>query len=145
MHSVSTHKISPTAVMTWATLQDHDNVHTLALIVVWKGSEGWHSRHSSENSSGGAAERWFEYTVRDGGLALKVRFDAVQRIAEIRGRKLALRDANVVLVDGVDSPSGPRVVGTLRIDPKVATAADGFPLVEDVWRRSPEIVSFVKR
>ena len=26
--------------MTWATKQDHNNVHTLALVVVWKGSEG---------------------------------------------------------------------------------------------------------
>lgn len=59
--------------MTWASKQDHNNVHTLALIVVWKGSEGWHSRCGLGDGSGGGAERWFEYTVRDGGLELKVR------------------------------------------------------------------------
>jgi hypothetical protein len=145
MHDVSMHRVSPSAVMTWATKRDHDNVHTLALLVIWKGSEGWYSRGDLRNSSGGAAERWFEYTIRDGGLNLKVRFDAVNRIAEMLGRKLALRDDNVILVDGVDSRSGPKVVGTLRIDPTVATAPDGFPIIEDVWTRSPEIVSFVKR
>jgi hypothetical protein len=145
MHDVSMHKISPSAVMTLATKQDHNNVHTLALVVVWKGSDGWHSRGAPENSSGGGAERWFEYTVRDGGLDLKVRFDAVNRIAEMAGRKLALRDDNVILVDGVASPSGPKVVGTLRIDPKLATGPDGFPVVADLWTRSPEIVSFLKR
>ena len=145
MHDVSMDRISPSAVVTWATKRDHANVHTLTLLVVWKGSEGWHSRGGPRNSSGGGAERWFEYTVRDGGLNLKVRFDAVNRVAEMLGRKLALRDDNVILVDGVDSRSGPKVVGTLRIDPKVSTAPDGFPVIEDVWTRSSEIVSFVKR
>jgi hypothetical protein len=145
MHDVSMHKISPSAVMTGATRQDQNNVHTLALVVVWKGSDGWHSRGAPEDSSGGGAERWFEFTVRAGGRALKVRFDAVNRIAEMLGRKLALRDDNVILVDGVDSGSGPKVVRTLRIDPIVTTAPDGFPVIEDVWTRSPEIVSFVKR
>jgi hypothetical protein len=145
MHDVSSITPAPSTVITWATRYDHHNVHMLALLVVWRGSDGWHSRGAPESSSGGGGERWFEYTIRDGGLDLKVRFDAVNRIAEMAGRKLALRDDNVILVDGVASPSGPKVVGTLRIDPKLATGPDGFPVVADLWTRSPEIVSFLKR
>ena len=145
MHDVSVIKPSSSSVIMWATRHDDKNVHTLSLMVVWRGSDGWHLRDQGANSSGGAAAQWFDYTVRDGGLALNVRFDAVDRIAEIRGRKLALQDRNVILVDGVDSPAGPRVVATLRIDPKVPTASDGYPIIERVWMRSPEIVSFVKR
>ena len=55
--------------------------------------------------------------ISQGGITLTVRFDPGGRRVWIQDKEIALEDANVVLVDGVDSPAGPQVVRTLRIDP----------------------------
>lgn len=144
-HAVSVVAASPTALITWATRVNHEGVHALDLLVVWKGSEGWHSRGSSGSGSGGGTGKWFEFTARYGGFELKAKLDSIERIAEIQGRRLVLRGANVILVDGVDSPHGLRIAGTARVDPDVPVDEAGLPRIADVWTRSPEIVAFVKR
>ena len=119
----------------------------LDLLVVWKSpTAGWPSaERSGRSGSGGGTGEWFEYTVRIGRRELRTRLDSISRIAQIQQGRVALEGANVVLVDDVDAASGPRVVRLLRIDPQVANDDRGYPILEDVWKRSPEIVSFVKR
>ena len=65
--------------------------------------------------------------ISQGGVNLDVRFDPAARKAWIQDREIALDDANVVLVDGVDSPAGPQVVRTLRIDPEYETTMTPAP------------------
>ena len=144
-HVVSVVPASPSALVTWATRVNHQGVHVLDLLVVWKGSEGWYSKGPSGGGSGGGTGRWFEFTARYGGLELHAKLDSIERIAEIQGRRVVLRGANVILVDGVDSPNGLRVTGMLRVDPDVPLDEDGLPRIADVWTRSLEIVAFVKR
>ena len=77
----------------------------------------------------------------------------------IQDQEIALDDANVVLVDGVDSPAGPQVVRTLRIDPEYQTTMAPRPMVpmgrgpqmrpqpvpaQTFIRRSPELVEFLQ-
>ena len=131
--------------MTWSTAVDHTGTHALALLVVWKGAAGWHSAPGVREGSGGSTATWFEYALGPKNRKLGVRYDAVRGVAEIAGMRQVLRDANVILVDNVDAPAGPRIVRTLRVDPAVQTDAGGRPLIGDVWRRSPDIIAFVQR
>ena len=57
--------------------------------------------------------------------------------------RVDLGDSNVILVEGVDMPGGPVVVGTLRVEPDLPQADNGYPRIEEVLRRSPQIVSFL--
>lgn len=146
-HHVMVLEPSPSALAVAATRFDHTGAHTLDLLVVWKSpTAGWPSaERSGRSGSGGGTGEWFEYTVRIGRRELRTRLDSISRIAQIQQGRVALEGANVVLVDDVDAASGPRVVRLLRIDPQVANDDRGYPILEDVWKRSPEIVSFVKR
>lgn len=98
--------------------------------------------------------------ISQGGVNLAVRFDPASRRVWIQDREVALDDANVVLVDGVDSPGGPQVVRTLRIDPEYQTTMAPAPYggsmgrgpqmrgqpvpVQTFIRRSPELVEFLQ-
>lgn len=145
-HHVGTLKPSPSTLAVAATRFDHTGTHTLDLLVIWKGPADWHSTaRSGHSGSGGGTGQWFEYTVRLEQRELKARLDSISRIAQIQQRRVRLETANVVLVDEIDSPSGPRVVRLLRIDPQVAADDHGLPALGDVWKRSPEIVAFVNR
>jgi len=90
-----------------------------------------------------------------------VRYDAAPRKGWIQDQEIDLNDANVVLVDEVDAPTGPRVVGVLRIDPSYRALMEpppaGVPVgprgmrerpqpvpVHTFIRRSPELVEYLK-
>ena len=135
--------ISPVAVMTWATRFGRDGVHTLDLIVLWRGAPGWFIG-TSQNSSGGGGADSFNSTARYGNVEVVVTLQTAKRIAEVQGQKVELGEMNVILVDGVDTASAAKVVGTLRIDPAVPLSPEGRPRVEEILRRSPEILSFLR-
>ena len=97
--------------------------------------------------------------ISQGGVNLTVRFDPAARKVWIQDKEIALDDANVVLVDGVDSPAGPQVVRTLRIDPEYETTMAPMPSaptgrgpqmraqpvpVQTFIRRSPELIEFLQ-
>lgn len=86
----------------------------------------------------------FHSTIRYGGLDLQLEFQPKARAVQIQGTRIELKDENVILVDDVDMPSGPTVVGTLRVDPSLPIADNGYPRIEAVLRRSEEIVSFLR-
>ena len=142
--SSATQVISPVALMTWATRFGHDGVHTLDLIVLWRGAPGWFMRGGPQRSSSGGGTESFQSTARYGDVEVQVTLQTAKRIAEVQGQKVELGDANVILVDGVDTAGAATVVRTLRIDPAVPFSQDGRPRVEEVLRRSPEIVAFLQ-
>ena len=92
------------------------------------------------SSSGGSSTGRRHLTLKYGGLFLQVLFDAPARLAEIEDRKIPLNEDNVLLVDDVDSPGGPKVVKTLRVDPDLSDPHRA----EIVIRRSPELVAYLR-
>src|SRR5918993_4787808 len=70
----ATQPISPVAVMTWVTRYGSDGVHTLDLLVVWRGNPGWFVRGSQRASSGGGSGDTFRQTFRYGDLELELAF-----------------------------------------------------------------------
>jgi hypothetical protein len=90
-------------------------------------------------------------------LQLQVEFDSQTRLATIsqapldpqtglatiQKKQTELRDQNVILVDGVDEAKGPRVVGTLRVDPTLPPGRSPLNIGE-ILRQSPEMVSFLR-
>jgi len=140
---------------------------TLELLILWRGSPGWFRKSAGAASGGGQSSsmgggpspmirsEW----ISQGGINLTVRFDPAARKVWIQDKELALDEANVVLVDGVDSREGPHVVRTLRIDPEYQTTLDvlpGGPMgrgprmrpqavpAQTFIRRSPELVEFLQ-
>ena len=98
--------------------------------------------------------------ISQGGVNLTIRFDPAARTVWIQDREIALDDAHVVFVDGVDSPAGPQVVRTIRIDPEYETTMAPAPYygpagcgpqmrpqvvpVQTFIRRSPELIEFLQ-
>ena len=135
--------VSPVAMATWVARRASDGGRVLELLVLWRGTPAWFARGSGSGASGGGDGRRVNKTIRRGELTLQLEFDLQTRLATIQGTPVELRDHNVVLVDGVDEPKGPRVVGTLRVD-STLPSGDGPAPIAETMRRSPEIVSFLR-
>ncbi len=135
-YRAETRAISP-AVVTTAI----NSGERVALMVLWRGTPYWFSK----GSGGGATdERRGTITVRAtyGTLALDLSFDTTSRQLRLQGQPVDLgTDANVVLVDDVDSAGGPRVVEVLTLD---APPPDAPNQVALMLRRSPEAVAFLR-
>jgi len=142
--SSGTRPMSAVALVTWVTRYGSDGAQVLDLLVLWRGTPGWFSRGSGNGTSGGGSPGSFHSTIRYGGLKLQLEFQSQARVAQIQGRRVELHDDNVILVDGVDTADGPTVVGTLRVEPELPQTDNGFPRIEAVLQRSPEIASFLQ-
>ena len=111
---------------------------------------------------GKANGRRYHSTVRRGDLQLQIEFDTETRLvtisqaplvalspstttqtATIKNTQVNLGDRNVILADEVDDAKGPQIVGTVRIDPSLPPGRRPLP-IDDILRRSPEIVSFLR-
>lgn len=144
--------VSPSVLATQMSVVDVAGQGTLQLLVLWRGSPGWFRKSAggASGSGGGGSmgagpspmvrSEW----IAQGGVNLAVRFDPVGRKAWIQDSEITLNDANVVLVDDVDSPAGPRVVRTLRVDPEYQTTPASPAPVQMFIRRSPELVEFLQ-
>jgi hypothetical protein len=169
--SGGTGPVSPSVMATDMCTMSEPGKGTLELLVLWRGSPGWWRQRDGAASGGGGSgaggtmgaggspmvrSAW----VSQGGVNLSVRFDPVSRVAWIQDKELPLQDANVVLVDGVDSAAGPQIIRTLRIDPDFDTAIDLPPAMlrarpsgaprpgtvptQAFIRRSQELVEFLQ-
>ena len=160
--------VSPSVMATDMCVVDAAGNGTLELLILWRGSPGWFRKSDGGASGGGQGgtmgpaptpmlrTQW----ISQGGVNLTVRFDAAARRAWIQDSEIALGDANVVLVDSVDSAAGPQVVRTLRIDPEYQTTVEALPQgpltargprtrphvvpIQTFIRRSPELVEFLQ-
>lgn len=167
--SGGTSPVSPSVMATEMSITSERGVGNLELLVLWRGSPGWYWRDREKvgaggsSSSGGGMDAASRSAVRtewisQSGINLSVRFVPASRQLWILDQEIALNDANVVLVDDVDQPAGPRVVGTLRIDPSFDSSTDlpprmpkgppgyrpqGVP-VQTFILRSPELVAFLQ-
>jgi hypothetical protein len=127
MESEGSGVVSPVVVAGWFTSQDGAGAARMDLLVLWRGSLGWALREQSSGSSsgGGMGRSRRGMTVHQGGRSLYAAFDAAgsrARTAQIEDETIPLGDHNVVLVDNVDSATGPHVVKTIRVDAELSEA-----------------------
>jgi hypothetical protein len=132
------------ALVTWVARYGADGAQTLDLLVLWRGAPGWFAKAGGSGTSSGGNSESFHSTIRYGGLELQLELQPQTRFATIQGKRIELREDNVVLVDEVDGPSGPSVVRTLHVDPGLPRTDNGYPMIEAVLRRSPAIVEFLR-
>ena len=142
--------VSPSVMATELGSVDAAGRGTLQLLILWRGTPGWFMRGGGGSSSGGGgsmapgSSMIFSHWISQGGVNLTVRFDPAVRKVWIQDREIALDDANVVLVDGVDSPAGLQIMRTLRIDPEYQTMPRRPVPAQTFIRRSPELVEFLQ-
>jgi hypothetical protein len=157
--------VSPSVMATQLGSVDVSGRGTLQLLVLWRGTPGWFLKGGGPSGSGGGgsmgpgSNATYSQWISQGGVSLTVRFDPVARKAWVQDAEIPLDDANVVLVDGVDSPAGPQVVRTLRIDSEYETTIEPPPYAfpgrgpqmrprpvpaHTFIRRSPQLVDFVQ-
>jgi len=141
--------LSATVVSTFVT---HNG--ELTLLVLWRGSPGWFSGGSGNSSSGGgstsAGQEVGSFSMTYAGKTFAIDLNYTTGVARLVEQEISLTDTNVVLVDFVDAPSGPRIVGRHLVDPKLPEAAISGPrtLADDPAiigiRRSPEAGAFLQ-
>ena len=133
---------SASVVVTTIAKRSETGPAVLELMILWRGNPGWflqQQRRLGGSLSGG----WVHADVAYGSRNLSADFLANPRTVRIEGKPIELSpsDANVVLVDKVDTADALAVDQTLRVDP---TMPQGELLIDSVLRRSQAIVDFLK-
>ena len=157
--------VSPSVMATQMGSVDAGGRGTLQLLVLWRGSPAWFLKGGGPSSSGGGGSTvpgsnpTYSHWISQGGVNLTLRFDPAARKVWVQDAEIPLDDANVIMVDGVDSPAGPQVVRTLRIDPDYETTMEPPPYAipgrgpqmrprpvpaQSFIRRSPELIEFLQ-
>ena len=155
--------VSPSVMATEIGSVDAAGRGTLQLLILWRGSPGWFLKDGGSSSSGGSmgggSSTVYTHSISEGGVNLTLRFEPATSKVWIQDVEVALGDANAVLVDGVDSPTGPYVVRTLRIDAEYETTMEPPPYavpgrgmrmrprpvpVQTFIRRSSELIEFLQ-
>lgn len=116
----------PTSASVMVTYQTRSvgDVHELELLVLWRGTPGWFARGGSGSSGGGGSGggAWSQ-RFTEGGYSFEITGDSNARTANILGKTIDLSKGNAVLIDGVDAPEGPQIVGTLLVDTRLPDGA----------------------
>lgn len=140
--SSGSHIASPTVVATWM-VNVHKDVHSLDLLVLWRGTPGWFLEGQGHRSSGGGNADTTSVTIEYAGRPLTVVLDRKARLATVQGRPVDLNpDLNVVLVDGVDGPDSSLTISTLHVD--AGLPADLPSRLPAVLKRSDRLLPFLQ-
>jgi len=141
----------PFVVVTWVGHGEPFSVSsTVDLLVLWRGSSDWYVRDvgksllevgSSATSGGQADGSVHRVFVHD--RALELQFDPQARTVLIQGHVIALHDANVLLLDEVDSAAGIKVAGVVRVEPQISNSGDVDPATAAA-RQSAQILDFLR-
>ena len=145
--------VSPAVVATSITKQRQNGDGELELLVLWRGSPGWFLEGGKDGRSGsvtwggrasgrpGDSRETVDHQVFLGGLALHLQFNMQERTARVQDIEVSLQNANVILVDQVDSREDLTVVGTRWVDPQIS----GVPVrIEQILGRASELVDFLR-
>ena len=145
--------VSPAVAATLITKHWQSGDGELKLLVLWRGSPGWFLEGGQDSRSGsstwggtsaggpGGSSGTVDHQVLLGGLTLNLQFNRRTRTARVQDTEVSLQNANVILVDRVDSGDALMVVGTRWIDPQIS----GAPVrIEQVLGRSSELVAFLR-
>jgi hypothetical protein len=145
----SSRVVSPAVVATWSSGFDAAVRPQLELLVLWRGSPGWFSSGAPLMTGGGVAGRLGpgglsggsrSEHVYAGGLDLEVTVDSRTHVARLCEHAIALGTTNVVLVDDVDGANGPRITGTLWVDPQLQNPNE----LQAIIQRSSQLQGFLR-
>jgi hypothetical protein len=137
--SAPTQVISPVVVASWIAERTGTGPERLQVLVLWRGAPGWFLRPGGV--SGGGSGGRYEATLRYGDVQLTLGYDSARRVATVHGKIIEMAEDNVVFVDDVGAPTGPRVTGMTRVESAMPGSAGQIGLV---LRQSPAIMSFLR-
>ena len=150
----STSKIaSPTVVASWRAHDNYADGSSTTLLVLWRGTPGWFMAggRGSGSGGGGGAGRGGSYAyeyMTFGGRTFVMEFDDDRKIVKLLNQEISLKDANVVLVDFVDSAGGATIVGYRWVEPgppapPLVAGAAADPIA-GVMKRSPDLYEYLR-
>lgn len=140
---------SPAVVASWRAHDNYADGSSTTLLVLWRGMPGWFAARSGSSggghsSGGGGSYQYFTYGTR----TFTMEFDDDKKIVKMVNQEISLKDANVILVDFVDSAAGPTIVGHRWVEPgppapPLVAGATEDPIA-GVIRRSPELYEYLR-
>jgi hypothetical protein len=147
--SSGTIRVSASVVVTTIGHNEADGTSTLDVAVFWRGTPGWFTAGDLGAQSGGATSTGLPngrpgpqtHFVGVGGLRLQVQFDPGTGGVRIQDQTISSQSGNVILVDEVDGAAGPRIVETIRVEPRFR---GGNVDVDAVVRRHPALFPFLR-
>ena len=77
----------------------------------------------------------------EGDVRLTFGYDYTSRIVTVQGKRIDIGEGNVVFVEQVDAPTGPRITRTMSIERAMPGSAG--QLAPMLWM-SPDIMSFLQ-
>lgn len=137
--SAPTQVISPVVVASWITERAERDDEQLQLLVLWRGAPGWFQRPGGVSGSWSGSRH--RSTLTYGDVLLTLDYDSSAHVAIVNGGSVELGEDNVVFVDDVDSPTGPRIAGTMRLERTMPGSAGQIGLV---LGKSPEVMAFLR-
>ena len=147
--SSGTIRVSASVVVTTIGHNEADGTSTLDVAVFWRGTPGWSTAGEPGGLSGGGTSTGLPdgrpgpltHFIGVGGLRLEVQFDPGTGGVRIQDQSISSRSGNVILVDEVDSAAGPRIVETMRMEPRLP---GGLVDIDTVVRRHPALFAFLR-
>jgi hypothetical protein len=144
---------SPSVELTIATIEGR-----LGLLVLWRGKPGWTqttaglpaslqgaARPFLNSSSGDWRDGALNVSLVRGPFVLGLSYNVLRQRIDLRNQWLNVpQGTNVVLLDEVDQPRGPRVVGVLRMDPGTLNLDPRRGSIGPLLGRIPEMKAFLQ-
>ena len=147
--SSGTLRVSASVVVTTIWHNEADGTSTLDVAVFWRGSPGWLTAGDPGGLSDGASSTSLPdgrpgpqtYFIGVGDLRLEMEFDPETDRVRIQDQSISSQRGNVILVDEVDGAAGPRIVETIRIEPRLPGR---FVDIDTIVRRHPALFPFLR-
>jgi hypothetical protein len=147
--SSGTIRVSASVVVTTIAHSEADGTSTLDVAVFWRGTPGWFTAGEPSGQSGGGSSIGLSdgrpgletHFIAVDGLRLEVQFDPGTGSVQIQDQSISPQSGNVILVDEVDGVAGPRIVDTLRVEPRFPS---GFVDIDAVVRGHPALLPFLR-
>jgi hypothetical protein len=138
-------RVSPTTAAIFSTHADDRGVEVLDLLTLWRGRQAWfmNGGFGTTDAAGSAPDaviqlnQWASF----GQAKFSATFDLKAGTGTVAGQTVSLRNANVVLIDGIGESSGPTVVGTRLLGPRLSSSKDA---VSEMIRNSPELMEYLR-
>jgi hypothetical protein len=144
-----TFRVSASVVAATIWHNEADGTSILDVAVFWRGTPGWFTAGDPGGLSGGGTSTGLldgrpgpqTHFIGVASLRLEVQFDPATGEVRIQGQRISSQSGNVILVDEVDGAAGPRIVGTMRVEPR-------FPGklvdIDSVVGRHPALLPFLR-
>jgi hypothetical protein len=138
-------RASPTTAAIFSTHADGRGVEMLDVLTLWRGRQAWfmNGGFGTADAAGSAPNaviqlnQWASF----GQATFVATFDLNAGTGTVAGQGVSLRNANVVLIDGIGEPSGPTVVGTRLVGPRLPSSKDA---VSELIRNTPALMEYLR-